>query len=451
MGLEINAKAEIPRGRLLKRRPGRDALWAGIREAIETLVDDSLSGRLLSFGTYQHSLYVGCHPAGQPVEFLWSPEGTVSVAVKTSTAGPGYHALVVELLDAVSHRCGLDWGLGASGENLDETDYARHRDFRRLQTAMAGFLRGLCRTFVEVGSGQSNPVAINMPLGYPTLRGDPTIVTPMGPFSLAWFQATAKADEPGLSAAAERFFPWWHEGRDAHFWLNCGLVMAWSQLPWHPPVSEEETAEYQLALDCFAKARQLNPELARPEREVQEIEDLLVQRPERPTPPPRDGIGFRRRQMCHRVTGAWTIELPGYYYQQTGEDEAECSFWFGDRAIHVCSLAVERNDGQPARPEELLPRKDPKALRHAEVIDFDAGHLKGWASIRRTEDAGERGWSLQGTVAAESSLCVVTISYKDPADREWAIAAYRSVHHPESEGPPDGTGRAGGPAPGGSA
>ena len=76
--------------------------------------------------------------------------------------------------------------------------------------------------------------------------------------------------------------------------------------------------------------------------------------------------------------------------------------------------------------DELLPRKP----EHPEVTCSPLPHLKGKAGIALTHEDGEEYWMLQGCMATFNALCVVSVCYDDPNDRQWAIETFKSVSHP---------------------
>jgi len=40
---------------------------------------------------------------------------------------------------------------------------------------------------------------------------------------------------------------------------------------------------------------------------------------------------------------------------------------------------------------------------------------------------------LHGSMASDNSLAILTACYEDPADRDWAIATFRSLAHAPAE------------------
>lgn len=432
MGIEIGAEAAVPRRGLLRRMPGRDRILRDIRDAIEAAMPDPLLRRAARFTTFQHTLAARVYPAGGVLEFTWEPDGRIVAETKTSVVGPGFHALVVDLLDAVRDRLGLEW------QWADESDYALTRDYGALQREMAVWLRALAKAMLGLHSHGYSALALNWSLRDPAVSDGSFAVSPAGPWTQAWLASLEGATGEEVAGRCEEFFPWWHRPLDARFWQRLGLTLLWSAVQWHVPATQEEAELAQFALDCFGRARELDEQVVLPRQELGELEALLDrERAGMGQPPPRpDGIGFRRRLMSHRATGQWTIRLPGYYYESEEEEEEEedaeeAVFWFGDRTVRVSSITVRRKDGSPPPPRELLPERSPDDVDGARVMDVEEGHLKGWASIRQAEEEGERFWMLQGHMACEGNLCICTICYADAADEPWAIDTYQSLMHPE--------------------
>lgn len=430
MGIEITTKAEIPPQGVLRRRPSRDKVLAQLETSLRQAIDDLLILRFAQMGVYQHTLSIMLHPAGAPLELTWTPEHTVEAWVKTSTAGPGYHHFVIELLNGLRQTCGLDW----NWDGADETDYAITWNYESLQHEMARFLQQMARQFIDYADSGHTSLAVNMPLDRPRAKSPAFVVSPMGRLSKEWWLELGDTDGDRLLQMAEGFYPWWGRETDAMFYRNAGKVLMWCDVPWHPPGTPAEREVCEVTSDCFARASALDPSIDIPQAEANELQQLLAHDPDAPAEVPKpEGIGYRREMMTWPATGEWTIDLPGYFYEQLADDDSRVVLWFNDRTVHLSSLSIKREDGQPAPPREMLPEKKPDELRGAEVIDYEEGHLAGWATIRRAEEDGEQYWELEGTMAACNTVLIVTICYLNPDGKQWAINTFKSLFHPEPE------------------
>src|SRR5262249_18486612 len=158
-------------------------------------------------------------------------DGVFTLSARTSGGGPGYHAWLIALVDRLKDALGLAWA-DADG---DETGYAEHRDFARLQQEHLTWLRAVAEQTKD-----AEQAAINMPLDFSVL-GDHFAATPRG-----------FLDREGL-LVPERFFAWWSEGHTPAFWQGLAETLAWSVLPWHVP-TEEERPLYEAARAAFKRS-----------------------------------------------------------------------------------------------------------------------------------------------------------------------------------------------------
>jgi hypothetical protein len=437
LGLGLLVASALPQRGLLGRPMGRDALWSAVREAIASALTDPLVQALVEYHAEEHTLFVNLHPAGEPLRFTWDPRGAVQAESKTSTAGPGYHAFCVDLLESIAEDLGLSWNWQDPETGEDETGYALSRDFPGLQGAMAEWLKATASALLRMREEErAVTLAVNMPLGYPTLEDGPAsprecAVTPMGPISREWLLAFKTADRQTLARLCHGFFPWWARERDARYWLNCGRILTWMDVPWRRPNTEREARTYRLVLDCFARARELDPGLALPVREIEEMRDLCRPEPSALYPPAEQGMGYRRRLMRHPLAGGWSIAVPGYYVRED-DDEGVTMFWFAGRTVRLSSLTIEGKHGQAPSPDSLLAEAGEEDALRGETFEFDEDHVKGRAAVQPAEEEGRRFWMLQGCAAATGSLAIVTVCFDAPGDKTWAVDTFRSLRRRSS-------------------
>src|SRR4051812_24319455 len=70
---------------------------------------DPLLRRLVRCEALDDRLLVRLHPSEESVEFFFEASGNFVCAAKTSTAGPGYHAFLLEWLENLGTACRLPW------------------------------------------------------------------------------------------------------------------------------------------------------------------------------------------------------------------------------------------------------------------------------------------------------------------------------------------------------
>ncbi len=344
-------------------------------------------------------------------------------SAKTSTAGPGYHAFLVDWLAGLQAAQRFDWRADGEDEG-DETDYWTHHDFQRVQEEMCHLLARICEVVNQKDdSGRCEPggLMLGMPLGFPHIVGQADAISNLGFWSRAWFDAVLAGSQP--IEAASRFFPWWNRDMDAEFWKRMGLVLSWVEVPWHAPADDDERQTCELALGCFSRARKLDPSIELPDDDVNELAQLLAGDDEMQTPRP-DGVGFYRREMTRALTGGWKLRLPGYYYANLEDDDTTQVYWWKGRTVRGSSFSFKRKDGAEGPATEILREDEPADP----TLTFADERHAGRASVeRKSSDEDGEYWLLSGRMVTEGSLCHVTICYDDDTDSNWAADCWRSL------------------------
>ena len=396
---------------------------ARIEEACRASIEDPLLLRLARFRRVEggSGLDLLLHPAAEPVEFRVTGDRVICSA-KTNPAGPGYHVYVIELLERVARVAGVEWRWSdEEGDLGDECEYHETRSADRVREHMLTWLRTIARHIASQDLGSD--LCLSLPLGF-TPVGAGAICTALGPLDKEWSRAVASASGSDLEAFGARFFAWWRPELDARFWAQYGSALAWVDVPWHPPASDEEVWAYEAALAAFDRSRALDSKLALPDLEIADLRRYRSAKPNDAPAPGPAGIGYRRGAMRWQLTGAWTVAAPGHWYEEY-EEEAVV-LWFADRTIRVTTYSV---DGAPA--EQLLDHEEvPEVAGESKLLlQWRSNHLHARGSIAWTED-DDGYWTLSGLVTTDGHLCVATICYVRESDRAWAEETFRSIAHP---------------------
>jgi hypothetical protein len=303
LGLYIGAENK-PRG-MLRRRRAPERLLEELVAAIKQELADPILNRLCRHQIKGLEASVQFHPAEEPVDFLFQDSWLVCSA-KTSSAGPGYHEFLIELLERAAGRCELEWVfIDYVPEFCDETDFALQRDRQALRMAMA-------RQLLNVGQHLLNKadlkqVGLSMPIEL-RVAGDYFAVSPLGFWQRDWFEMLVGKTGDELVNQASQFFPWWEAGLNGEFYRRCGLVKCWMDLRWRPPRNQEERDDIDLTLECFERARILPGSAPVPNETTSELKRLLAESNQNQEHIPQRGIGFRRGKIVWGATGTWTIE-----------------------------------------------------------------------------------------------------------------------------------------------
>jgi len=413
MGLGIHIDAPLKKLRLRLRS------LEDIEKAAREAIDDPL---LASFTTAvregEGEIGIWLHPAAEPLYFGLQ-QGKLTASCKTSTAGPGYHAYVVELLERMGETQKLSWRWeDDDGEIGDECGYHDGHDFSAAQTEMLGWLRSLAS---HVAGEDLNNVTLSLPIGFSPIRPG-QICSPMGTWSQEWLREVAEADDERLGEIGPRFFPWWSQGCDADFWNRYGQSLCWTEIPWHPPMNDDELEVYDKALSAFSRSRELDADIALPDLEIAELRALRDAEPGEVKSPRKTGIGFKRSDMTWQISAGWSVQAPGYWYDDV--DDGSLVLWSGSRTIRACSFTV---DGQRDRDLLAASTKSQEYESEEQLVRWEAEHLFAEGVVRWTDADGEGCWQLNGCVTSGNSLCVVTLSFDDEKDRSWAEAVFRTI------------------------
>jgi hypothetical protein len=172
-----------------------------------------------------------------------------------------------------------------------------------------------------------------------------------------------------------------------------------------------------------------------PDETISELQRLLAEDENREPEVPRHGIGFRRGYIVWTATGAWSINAPGYFYDEWEDDQATLVLWYGGRTIWMSSLSYSGKDGNPVSPSEgVRPGRDePPDVSIVESVD-------NWLHRRYyvVENRDETGtWTLFGKVATFNTVCIVSIRFSDKSDQAWAESMFNSVSCPKPDDTPD--------------
>lgn len=122
---------------MFRQSVARESLFAALRSELRSAVDDHPLNPFLDFSDDGEELKVYLYPGEEPVfvSYKGSAPGNgpkrrqapqLVLSARTSSAGPGYHAWLVDLIELVSARLNLDWQWAdADGDIGDETGFTR--------------------------------------------------------------------------------------------------------------------------------------------------------------------------------------------------------------------------------------------------------------------------------------------------------------------------------------
>ena len=432
MSLGISVRGALPMGKGGEGLAGEIAAWLSRRcadtleSAVSAWEEEGVAG-----------LSAELHPCAEPVTI--ELDGEVRVSANTSSAGPGYHQYVCELIDQLGQRFDVAWAADA-GEDPDETGYFIHRDRAKLEARMLRWLAAVGQS-LAMHEDDGDSIAVSMSMDHQFDAGA-AIVTPLGPRARDWkgWGNGGEVWEADAAREAAGFFAWWDEGETARTRLNRALARMWAQVRWVEPRSEAEARVFGMTLRDLDAAWETDPQLDYPWREWLELCELTAE--EAPAMPLlRDRaattlgplIGYRRRPVRVLLPGAWNIRIPGTF-SETYEEEGGFLAWDERRNLRVSSFSMrccddDGHEHELPSPDEMLNDDADAELPPAieELERWEVEGLVGVGKLFRDEDEGAAYWVLMGKVAGEGRLALCTVCYESESDRAWAEETLRSL------------------------
>lgn len=339
MGIDAQAYSRaLPKG-LVLRLSGRRALETIAHSASDWASAQGLGPLFQTQITDDGNLEISLVSVADPVIFT-AEHDRITAGFRSSNGGPGFHAAVAEMMEHLDRQLDLGWRwTDGEGYDLDETGYARHKDFAALQGSMANFLRGLLSRAVVNTPGAGNALCLPTGLG---LTGE-DVNRPLGPQSRAWGAQIPELSEADLLAEAAEFFVWWDKGLTPATWERLLRAQLWMNAPWRPACSAGDTLTEQQIDHTVARLAALGHPLAADLAEAC-AEYAALRKTTDQVPAPR-GIGYRKRLICHFLTPNWTLSLPGYLAprnDKSGSGWEHPAFWLG---LKIYELPLDNTAG----------------------------------------------------------------------------------------------------------
>jgi hypothetical protein len=419
MGLGLYIAAELNSSTLLKKKPDTKKLLSDIGKEIASYLQEKELA-ILSDQTFDNgALYIRLHPAEEQVE-IFAKDDYLICSAKTSSAGPGYHAFLVDLLETVGSNCKLRWDWGNEDKGFsDETGYCRNKNFKELQLQMGSYLKAIANSLVKedwTNTALSLPTHFRFETSY-------FAASSMGFWNKDFFENILQSDANEILNFAARFFPWWNQPIDAEFWKNAALVQMWTDIKWRPPLSDGEKRELSCVYQCLSNATKLDVAIKIPKIELEAIKSLLRIIPDSDDYPipSEGGIGFHRYNMRRQTTGCWSIVIPGYFYQNSEADNSKVAYWYGGRTVYASSFTIE--------PKDKLPDLSATSDTALDVFRFEKDDRHGVAELTKEQDGENCRWLMHCQMAVPESVSILTIVFEEKNDLGWAKKVFESADY----------------------
>lgn len=350
-------------------------------------------------------------PQADFITFTIGPS-RIDFGIKTSTAGPRFHAAVVSLCDHMADELDLDWRWDAGG---DGAQYATVRNYSTLASAFLDQLRG----HMDVWSARAPDIAFAMNLTS-GLGGNAigTIATPLGERNIRDLLETANTPDHELTAVASTLYPWWCDVKDARFWIECLRSLLWAEVEWRRPDTDYERYIHAAA---FASAMQIaKRKVACPA----DLEQALAQlRASIEQDRPVEGeIGYRRRTRTTDLSDYWRVIAPGHYRNTSERNGETTCLSTSEEELRFTPLRFRPSGAEnDLWLQKLQQSPDQHASTHRFRIDTNASKTRdGWGYLAL-------GACL--SLAEDGDIRLMIVSMTSQLEPPELIARLQSVFH----------------------
>lgn len=439
MGVGICLNGRFP---VTSKAPDAAAVWL---KSLETWFDDhvladpfwgnfNIRTKIGTTHAGDPALLVSVYPASEDIEFIVPAPGHITVAAKTSTAGPGYHTALCRLVRWFGETMNVRWNPPTDDDPGDETGYFFTEDRDLVEQTMLGQIKAMAEITLEHEPDLLQSWNMGIDVSYSKYPGE--LRTPVGVRSRDWIEHVAADPVDGRDV-----YPWWDEGLTAGFYLGRALCELWTTIRWSPPISGDEYDAWDWTCSDLCRAYRLDPHLAYPWREWAELIDLLDEyEGATDVDEPLDQIirekaaavsetipliGYRRFPIDVRLLDGWTIEIPGTMASEWKDDA--WSAWDGNRTVWFKCWSVRQADDSPVPAESMLSAL---AKDNEKPLSFQSGDLFGIAFRQEVDEDGKPLLNLGAYTVVDGKYALFNFFLTDPNDFDWAVATWRSVKCP---------------------
>jgi len=368
---------------------------------------------------------------------------TMIIEANTSLVGAGFHHCVVSFIDDFTMRSNI------SLDVEDDTEYFEHRNFEQMQENHFRWLKNLI--FIVAKKKSEEPELSRLCLCWSLDQYTPNdlsgaIVTPFGRFNIETL--LDRINEEGITSFANIFFIWNNKEKDAVFYRNSALQIMWENLRFIPiSYSELEEKANNKVIEYLEKSATLDSALPFPKKEYLEICELGKHTPidvakltEYNTDYP---IGYRRNNVSHTFGGLIFTFSGSFFYQNDFDngdylDSDDGSFHVYNmdenwRNIRCSEITVEMVDGKKLSFSDSGFKN---SVDMPTTIVIGDGECR-YAFMGEYQDEDEPYYQTRGQVIVASSVFIITISYLQKSDKDWAEKIIKNIIVNNNSGEPE--------------
>lgn len=381
-------------------------------------------------------LMMQLHPGAEPIMLSNCEDGSLLLAAATSSAGPGYHIFVCDLIRKMGQVHNLEWITDDEVEFYDETGYFCTGDKNKLYDEFATWIGALTSRVQEL-SRDGAKFHLAMPFDGHQFDVPEPILTQLGPRSMDWLDAVSRAP-----ASGQDIFPWWEDGHGAEYHLGRAVCYMWNAVRWRDPLTENEAELMQSVLHHLDLAYSLDPDLKYPWQEwreilqylgsqyeqaemVEEMADRQCEAEEEHCP-----VGYRRHDVRKNLGGGWSVVIPGDFVEELEEGQTFLAF-DETRNVRVTCMSATDTSGNSLSAEDILR----KIKVFNDPLKYEQGAVIGRAYFEQVSEADTAFFMLRGVTAASGTFTQVTVCFEREDQRQWAVETWRSLDHRSSHWP----------------
>ena len=395
-------------------------LEEALARVLETLAVEAEWARAEDEGAV--TLHVSLHPAAGAIVFALR-ETKLHLDAATGTAGPGYHAFVVTLAEALLSVLAPRAHWKAS---LDPALYVAHRDFEALERAQEAWLKETATQILSLAGEGASGFALCLPAGLEVAHGA-FIATNLGPRDKAWVERVAR--DPGQGRDA---FPWWSAGLDAAFHRGLALSSMWLDVRWRKPLDASEHAVLLRVVKELELAFAEEPSGAYPWHAWAEIFGFLGEESLRATRahmkglamPKSELVGYRRLAVRVLLSGDWTIAIPGEFAERW-EDRGTWVGWDAKRTLWITTAEAPEDHDTEASLAGL-----PELEGDTDILAMSRGPIRGQVRFSvKTSENGAHSHIAHAHAALGRHVVIGTFIGTREDEREMFLEIWGSLDH----------------------
>lgn len=344
MGIYVQTYAKTPRR---KNWPWAKSLAHRITEEARIWSQSlGIEDLFREFATEESLSHFTFYPLNESLRFEVEA-GQVSIGLKTSSVGAGYHAAFIDLCDHLESRLGLEWQWNLSnGESGDETSYVTKRDFSNLKALH--FEQGMA--LLNHISGMENYGGLLVNCDTDLIHNHNNIAGPRGYITQKDIELFVEDQPTDIYSVTEKLFTWPNQEIDQTFWLYTLEGLLWHEASWRPLDTENDRQTFRTIKKIAEKLShsKIPQHLSEAIAEYENIANSRVE----PNP---DGVGYKKRRLQKDVIGPWKASIPGYYWQSLEDENTTCVFYHDHVSLRFSSLSFKHPDGKDISIDQNWP------------------------------------------------------------------------------------------------